>query len=205
MLSSWISAFYLKDVQILQLKQSFLTAEPFPFAALPEFFLPKKAEAVRLALRQEPFERKEADLFQFFQTQDIRGTASLVLQEFRTFLASWDFIQYLEQLTGIALQQGTIDMAGTLYEDTDFLLCHDDQLERRRLAYFLYLSDLQEQEGGELQLFASQKGQPQQVARTIVPKFNTFAFFLVSPASFHAVAEMQVKKQRWALSGWFHG
>jgi hypothetical protein len=43
------------------------------------------------------------------------------------------------------------------------------------------------EDGGALDLFASENGKPTKVAKSICPSFNAFAFFEVSPASFHQV------------------
>lgn len=187
-----------------QLCPSFSSASPFPHLELPGFFQEEKLLQVLQALGEETFILKEADLFQFHQTADLVGTKNSVLQEFRSFLSSPEFVSYLSTLTGMALQQKKIDISGTIYQDTDYLLCHDDQLEGRKIAYIIYLSDLQQKEGGGLVLYKSQKSIPTVQAKTIVPKFNTFAFFAVSPRSFHAVEEVVSDTQRIALTGWFY-
>ena len=127
-----------------------------------------------------------------------------MLQEFRSFLFSPEFVSYLSTLTGIALQPKKIDMSGTIYQDTDYLLCHDDQLESRKVAYIIYLSDLTPEEGGQLVFYNQKNGKPTTVAKSIIPRFNTFAFFLVSPQSFHTVEEVVGDTQRIALTGWFY-
>ena len=152
------------------------------------------------ALRKEMFIRKEADLFQFSQTQDLVSTKSKILQKFRSFLSSPELVTYLSNLTNTNLKAKEIDMSGTLYQDTDFLLCHDDRLEGRKIAYFVYLSTLDRKDGGRLLLY----DQLEKVAASIIPTFNTFAFFAVSAKSLHVVEEMVRPKQRLAISGWFH-
>jgi Rps23 Pro-64 3,4-dihydroxylase Tpa1-like proline 4-hydroxylase len=59
----------------------------------------------------------------------------------------------------------------------------------RRIAYILYLvpEDWSSEDGGALDLFSSQNGQPSKVIKSILPSRNAFAFFEVSPASFHQV------------------
>jgi Rps23 Pro-64 3,4-dihydroxylase Tpa1-like proline 4-hydroxylase len=42
-------------------------------------------------------------------------------------------------------------------------------------------------DGGALDLFASENGQPTKVSKSVVPSRNAFAFFEVSPASHHQV------------------
>ena len=40
------------------------------------------------------------------------------------------------------------------YDKTDYLLCHDDELEGRRIAFIMYLvPDWSEEDGGLLELF----------------------------------------------------
>jgi Rps23 Pro-64 3,4-dihydroxylase Tpa1-like proline 4-hydroxylase len=50
-------------------------------------------------------------------------------------------------------------MSAAVYERGDVLLCHDDQLEGRRLAYVIYLvdRDWQKEDGGTLDLYESEE------------------------------------------------
>lgn len=221
LLLKWINKKYLNKKIINSLYSSFSSTQPFPNLELPKFFQEEKLLQVLQALGEETFILKEADLFQFSQTADLVGARKTgffctegqtcpscaknsVLQEFRSFLSSLEFVSYLSTLTGITLQPQKIDLSGTIYQDTDYLLCHDDQLEGRKIAYIIYLSDLLLKEGGGLVLYNSQKGIPTTKAKTIVPKFNTLAFFEVSPRSFHSVEEVVSDTQRIALTGWFY-
>ncbi len=70
------------------------------------------------------------------------------------------------------------------------MLCHDDELEGRRVAYILYLvpEDWTAADGGALDLFAvDAAGRPTTVTRSLVPALGKFAFFCVSEVSFHQV------------------
>jgi len=100
-------------------------------------------------------------------------------------------------------------MAGLRFGQTDHLLCHDDELEGRRIAYIVYLvpEDWEEADGGTLDLFAvDDKLQPTRVVKRLVPAWNSFSFFEVSPVSYHQVAEViSADKTRVSISGWFHG
>ena len=102
---------------------------------------------------------------------------------------------------GVRLKRNILDLHGSLYKDTDFLLCHDDQLEGRKIAFLFYLSDLTEKDGGALAFYSKDF----RTAKHIIPKFNTFACFEVSPISYHEVQEVVTDKQRIAIAGWFHG
>lgn len=70
------------------------------------------------------------------------------------------------------------------------LLCHDDELDGRRIAYILYLidEDWEASDGGNLDLFdVDRNGQPDRVVTSVVPHWNSLAFFAVTPTSFHQV------------------
>ncbi|XP_047737201.1 prolyl 3-hydroxylase OGFOD1, partial [Hyalella azteca] len=69
----------------------------------------------------------------------------------------------------------------SLYLHTDALLCHDDELEGRRVAFILYLGDLGAGDGGSLDLFdGGEEGD--------------------------GVAEVRsAHKERLAVGGWYHG
>lgn len=70
----------------------------------------------------------------------------------------------------------------------DFLLCHDDELDSRRIAFILYLNSWKSEWGGNLELFsATESVHPSKVVKSICPDFNKFAFFEVSETSFHQV------------------
>ncbi|XP_077862401.1 prolyl 3-hydroxylase OGFOD1-like [Saccoglossus kowalevskii] len=94
------------------------------------------------------------------------------------------------------------------YEYTDVLLCHDDELEGRRIAFILYLVPHWDiKDGGNLDLFETDEhGQPSEIVKSLVPSWNTLSFFEVTPVSFHQVSEVLTQdKTRLSVSGWFHG
>lgn len=205
LLQEWLDEKYLKTGNTKKLIVMFSRNKPFPFLELNDFLKAEKAAGVLKALSGEKFHEKESDLFKFMQTDDLNNTSSRELQEFRDFLYSKEFVGYMDQLTGFRLKTDAIDLAGTLYQDTDYLLCHDDRLEGRKIAYLFYLSDMEEKDGGSLNLFASKSEVPVKIGKKIIPRFNTFAFFEVSPISFHEVEEVIAQKQRIAIGGWFYG
>ena len=85
---------------------------------------------------------------------------------------------------------------------TDHLLCHDDELEGRRIAFIMYfVKDWTEKDGGTLDLFdRDANGDPKDVVKRLVPKSNSMAFFEVTEKSFHQVAEVLTKdKQRLSI------
>src|SRR3989344_9032950 len=127
-LHHWLSPHYLNPKTISTLKTKFHNAKPFLHLELNNFFNSQKIKQIEQALKTESFEFKQADLFQFSQTKDLVSTKNKILQEFRSFLISKEFITFMQTITNSKLKSNLIDMAGTLYNDSDFLLCHDDQL-----------------------------------------------------------------------------
>lgn len=61
-------------------------------------------------------------------------------------------------MTGIELNE-KLALFYAEYRGTDHLLCHDDELEGRRVAFIIYLApDWSEVDGGSLDLFSVGKG-----------------------------------------------
>jgi Rps23 Pro-64 3,4-dihydroxylase Tpa1-like proline 4-hydroxylase len=204
MLNDWIFKKYLSNEFVYLSQKKFKNAEPFPHLFVDGFFDEAKLNIVFKELLKENFERKESDLFSLYQTQDFETSQSKKLLEFREILISKEFLSFMESLTGLKLKTWKISLAGSLYEDGDYLLCHDDRLEGRKIAFMIYLNDLEKKNGGSLDLFSSVKGKPDNIIKFIQPKFNRFVIFEVSRTSFHQVAEV-IGKQRFAIGGWFYG
>ena len=204
LLSLWLNSSYLTANSINTLQKKFKCAQPFPHLELPKFLKEEIASKLLKELEKEKSYLKESDLFTFFQTNDLISTENLFLQEFRSFLLSQEFINYLTKITSLPLKRNSIDSAGTLYLSTHHLLPHDDQLEIRKIAFMFYLTSLEKKDGGALGLYSSKNHQPFQISKRYYPKFNTFFFFHVSPNSFHEVEEVITSTRRITLSGWFH-
>ena len=96
-------------------------------------------------------------------------------------------------------------MAAYVYGLGDFLLPHDDQVENRVIAYSLHLTpDLEEEDGGSLDLFEANKAGKSKLVKRIIPKFNSLNMFEVSDTSWHQVSEILTDIQRLTLTGWYH-
>lgn len=203
MLNSWIQPMYTQPKAVANIKKKFKTAKPFRYLELSAFFQEEKLLKVLNALASEKFFEKHSDLFQFKQTADLKDTEQPALKEFIQFLYSKEFIAYMQEVTGFKFTK-TMDVAGTLYQDTDFLLCHDDQLDDRKIAFLVYLSTVEDTDGGALALYDTKGKKPNKVTNRIVPTFNKLAFFEVSKTSFHEVEEVLVQKDRLAIGGWYY-
>src|SRR3989338_4854486 len=197
-----LNPFNKKD--ILQYNQK-LNQTPSPPLLLPNFLPTHHAIDLLKALKDKPFELKQSDLFCLYQTKDLISSTNPIINQFRESLSSKEFTTYLTKITNIKIKPNTIDMAGTIYTDTNYLLPHDDQLEKRKIAYIYYLSTLTKNDGGALAFYNSKHNQPTSITKRIKPVFNTLILFPVTTTSFHEVEEVITNKQRIAISGWFHG
>lgn len=125
----------------------------------------------------------------------------------KEIIYSNQFRTFLQGVTGIELSD-KVDISASKYWSGHQLLCHDDELEGRRIAFIFYLvpKDWSEEDGGTLDLFeCCEEGQPRTVTESVLPAWNNFLFFEVTPTSFHQVAEVLSSKQRMSISGWYHG
>lgn len=194
----------IQDMDTSALQSQFKENKPFSYLIIDNFLEPKPLLELISALKEEEFYFKMSDLFMMFQTNDLVSSSNPEMKRFYDFFKSNEFIGFCEKITGIKYTPNKIDLQGSIYQDTNFLLCHDDQLEGRKLAFLIYLSDMDEQEGGALTLFGEDDGIPIHVEKRIFPKINRFVCFEVTETSFHEVEEVLVDKQRLALGGWLH-
>ncbi len=205
LLKTWIENSYLNEEGISKLRRSFVSSKPFKHLHISQFLKEDKCVALLKALKTEEFVHKESDLFSLNQTADLEESRNELLKSFYLLVRSKEFAQWMQSITGLAVKASALDLAGSLYRSTDYLLCHDDQLEDRKIAYILYLSkDFEEKDGARFILFNSTRYGPTTVAHAYPPEWNSLLFFEVSPVSFHMVEENKSKKDRYAIGGWLH-
>ncbi|XP_062869024.1 prolyl 3-hydroxylase OGFOD1 [Trichomycterus rosablanca] len=184
-----------------------LACEPFPHCKIDHFLQNERfAESLRDELLQLNFHRKSNDLYKFQQSDDLKNRKDHHISEIRSLIFE-QFRSWLGELLEVDLEP-TVDISCAKYEHTDVLLCHDDELEGRRVAFIFYLLPSWDMsDGGTLDLFSTDEHyQPVSVIKSLVPCWNTLMFFEVSPVSFHQVSEVLAEdKCRLSLSGWFHG
>ncbi|PVD23787.1 hypothetical protein C0Q70_17061 [Pomacea canaliculata] len=150
---------------------------------------------------------KSNDLYKFKQSMELKHAKTPSIKAFRKMLQD-QMLPWLKDITCHPLND-RIDLFCSLYQYTDVLLCHDDELEERYIAFIYYLVPKlwSEEDGGLLDLFdVDEHGQPKDIVKSIIPLQNMFVFFEVTPSSFHQVSEILTQeKSRFAISGWFHG
>lgn len=154
--------------------------------------------------------RKQMDLYDFYQSQDLANIDSPHLSKFYKFLTT-DFKEWMQEFTGMKFRH--VSATCSNYNFSDHLLIHDDLLGDRLIAYVFYVSpwvkDWSENNmGGALEVYKTdEKGLPRfPVYKKIPPKNNQMTFFKVCKKSFHSVEEVfSMTYPRLTVHGWLHG
>ncbi|XP_065809063.1 prolyl 3-hydroxylase OGFOD1 [Labrus bergylta] len=184
-----------------------LDCQPFPHCIIRNFLSSETfVEDLQKELLGLNFHEKSNDLYKFKQSDDLKKRTEPHIAGLRAALFG-PFRSWLGEVLGVELES-TVDISCAKYEHTDILLCHDDELEGRRVAFILYLvPPWQSSDGGTLDLYTTDSNfQPKSILKSLVPSLNTLVLFEVSPVSFHQVSEVLTQdKCRLSLSGWFHG
>lgn len=182
----------------------------YPLVVLRNFLDDKFAKELKETVLSLPFKHKATDLFDFFQSPDLKpflneqdNPISRVCKE----IFSPTFAGTIGKIIGKPL--GTeIDFAAQKYCKGQYLLCHDDRLESRRVAFVLYLVDeaWKAEDGGQFDKFGLDfRGAPSlEPVESFTPSWNTLVFFEVSMWSHHQVAEVLGDLPRLSVAGWLH-
>ncbi|XP_039618947.1 prolyl 3-hydroxylase OGFOD1 [Polypterus senegalus] len=182
-------------------------SHPFPHCIIQNFIENSSfLESLKKELLDLSFHEKSNDLYKFKQSDDLKKSQKPHISALRKVLFE-EFRLWLSEVLEVDLRS-TVDLSCAKYENSDVLLCHDDELEGRRIAFILYLVPPWEQsDGGILDLFDTDNHlQPRKILKSLVPSWNTLVFFEVSPVSFHQVSEVTSEgKCRLSVGGWFHG
>ncbi|KAI2578582.1 2-oxoglutarate and iron dependent oxygenase domain containing 1 [Homo sapiens] len=160
--------------------------DPFLHCVIPNFIQSQDfLEGLQKELMNLDFHEKYNDLYKFQQSDDLKKRREPHISTLRKILFE-DFRSWLSDISKIDLES-TIDMSCAKYEFTDALLCHDDELEGRRIAFILYLVPPWDRSmGGTLDLYSiDEHFQPKQIVKSLIPSWNKLVFFEVSPVSFH--------------------
>ncbi|KAJ3642745.1 hypothetical protein Zmor_025502 [Zophobas morio] len=162
---------------------------------------------VRQEFNDVDWNLRSMDLYEFSQSKDLKY---LDEHEYITSVYKFlenDVMKWVAEVTGLKLTH--ISATCSLYNNTDYLLVHDDQRGDRMVAFILYLTNPEgwdENKGGALQLLnKNEDGHPLKVVRNIYPTNNQFVFFQVTNDSYHQVAEVtSFGDTRLSINGWFH-
>lgn len=190
----------------------YASGQPFPHLRLADFVDGAFLESVRAELATLTYHVRANDLFEFFQSDDLKSvdaSSHPAVAKLRAAIYSPEFLAAVTAVTGVELND-TVDMSAAIYKKGSYLACHDDHNDARRVAYIIYLveKDWTAEHGGALDLFSKDADgeHPHDVSHSLVPEWNSFAMFEVTPDSWHRVAEVLAEeKPRMTISGWFHG
>lgn len=191
--------------EIGKLRQSFTAAKPFPHAVIENFLAGSNCKRLLAELKKEEFHKKDTDLFSFKQTNNLFCSKNPVVTAAVTMFSSMQFAKLIGEISAVNLKAGAVDISGSLYEKTDYLLCHDDRLEGRKIAFILYLSEsFTAADGGALVFLSSNGKHPDKKIIAYPPLQNSLMAFAVSEKSWHEVEEVLADKQRYTIGGWLH-
>lgn len=193
-----------------EMESNTILAKPFKLchveelaSCVPEGFF----HQMRSELQELGYIAQDSDLFAYSQAKcDLLSATLPAVKSAVTFLKG-PVRRWLAKLTGIELND-TMTLTSSLYEKGNYLLCHDDEVRDRRIAFIWYIMEpgWTAADGGQLQVFDTNAvGEPTEVVRSFVPNENSFAFFPISPRSYHQVSEVLTDKKRFSINGWFHG
>lgn len=202
-LSDWLDNRYLKNIDALSFQ--FINNRPFEHLSLEKFFKEERVEKLLKALNNLEYYEESHDLYTFFRTIDFKNIVNKDIIEFREFIFSKEFIEFIQKLTKTLNLRTKGDLHSLKLVDTNYLLCHDDKVENRKLAFVLNLTkNWSKDKGGALELFSSKNKKPFEIEKSILPNFNQFNIFLVSQKSFHQISEVISKNSRLSISGWYY-
>ena len=216
----------------IRYKKEYAAAQPYPHLSFPKFANEELFANVRDEIKALNVKFKETDLFKLYQTQDLANITPETQPELasklpnliklRNALYSKEFRQFISSITGCPELTDRVDMAASAYSQGCHLLCHDDVIGTRAVSFILYFCDKDwvDSDGGALELYAlepssvvinHESGLPQGVpkptpTKSILPKWNTMAFFNVEPGrSYHSVQEVDRDgSPRLSIQGWYH-
>lgn len=125
---------------VSKLRDEFQSAAPFRHLVLRDVLDSSFARTLQNEVKGLDFFLKSSDLFEFAQSSDLKSVESPLITKIKSILYGKTFRQLLSDISGIDLGEleHSVDMSANVYGDTNTLLCHDDELHGRRIAYILY-------------------------------------------------------------------
>ena len=232
----------LSDSSIKSLRTVHDASGPYRYVVIDNLCQDDRMRAIHEeALHTMRTSLKETDLFKLYQTGDLavlgtdqyKGAPAPQLLALRKAIYSPEFRSFVSHITGATDLTNRVDCSANAYTHGCHLLCHDDVIGTRRIAYIIYLTDPDEEwtseYGGALELyplhrdpstktlvevqdankiFNIEQGIPAvRPTNLIMPVFNRMALFEVQPGrSYHSVQEVYAPdKVRLSISGWYHG
>lgn len=185
--------------------------QAYPLVVMESFLEESFAQELKKSVEALPFKHKATDLFDMYQSPDLKpflkdhdNPISLVCHE----IYSEKFTETVSRIIGKPIDREEIDFAAQKYCQGQYLLCHDDRVDGRRVAFVLYLVDpaWSPLDGGQFEKYPiDQDGNPlNEPVESFSPSWNTMVFFEVTRWSHHQVAEVIGNLPRLSVAGWLH-
>jgi len=195
-LSEWVNERYLDAKEIGTMKNNFSNNRPFKHLVLKNFLKTDKAQKILNAL--EKGELSVRDEPRKCRLKQISYPKDKIVWDYNDLLSSENFMDYISSIieANIARVDG---LFAYKYEEGDFFGCHHDKEGERKITFILYLSDMDENDGGSLNLYNSKNGDAISLEKKIIPKFNTLVFFEGIENGFHEVEKVVGNNARYNI------
>uniref|UniRef100_A0A7N6F5U6 Prolyl 4-hydroxylase alpha subunit domain-containing protein n=1 Tax=Anabas testudineus TaxID=64144 RepID=A0A7N6F5U6_ANATE len=182
-----------------------LDCHPFPHCIIKNFLSSEAfVENLQRELLELNFHEKSNDLYKFKQSEDLKKRTEPYIAGLRTALFG-RFRSWLGDVLGVELEP-TVDISCARYEYTDVLLCHDDELEGRRVAFILYLvPPWQSSDGGTLDLYTTDSESHYCICLGAILLCLTTDVLYIFHFCLQVSEVLSQDKCRLSLGGWFHG
>jgi Rps23 Pro-64 3,4-dihydroxylase Tpa1-like proline 4-hydroxylase len=176
---------------------------PFNHILIENFFQEKTLIEFEHILKTLEYKSQSCDLYEFTRSEDLTNFSKT-----NTIINSFvDKLKIFEESFNMKLNKNFISIHSLILKKTDYLLVHDDKVEKRKIAFILNLSTLSknekekgEDDGGCLNLYDKNLKK----VKSIYPKRGNLVAFEVSKDSFHSISEVKKDITRLTIGGWFY-
>ena len=144
-------------------KNLYKNNKPFCHITIFNFLEKDFAKKIEKELNLQNFFLSDSDLYKFFRTQDFKNLKenNFYLKKLENFFLSEKFLDFIKTITNKKISKKKISLHSLKLINTNYLLPHNDKVEKRKLAFVLnFTKNWERGKGGELALFSSQKNNP---------------------------------------------
>lgn len=171
--------------------------KPFPHLIIDD--LVNNLDDLKEACKGLDLIESNSDLYNFLRTDDFVISKNPVIVKFLADMKK-RIIPLVAEIVDTPLDNTKLSIDYFEYHKGHYLLCHDDEVDDRIVAFVFYLNDMKENQGGELVIYDTELNP----VKTITPKANSLLIFkLKKGESFHEVKEV-LSGTRKTITGWFY-
>ena len=202
LMSQWINKEHLEDVKIQEMKATF---SKNGYLVVPQFLNHQKALDILNELKNCTSIVTGNNIFS--RKSEINLSGKTVF-EYRNLLGSNEMIAYLNYLTNLGISKINV-FFGSKWQKGDFIGPHSDTDTGAKLGIIIYFSDLEESDGGALNLYKSdfyksgdQGHYPDQsfeLVEKVIPQFNKLAIYEIAENKRHGVGKVEGSTLRYNM------